>query len=86
MRFIKISIILIVLSIVSFIGCSSDDSYVPNTYIINALESREVPSNANVVANSEGSKIKITRDIESDSQNIYVISGSVKVTEIGDAN
>lgn len=52
------------------------------SYIIYALENGDIPSTATMLAQSEGTKVKITRDVESDMMNVYVFTGSVLITEV----
>ena len=52
------------------------------TYIINTLENKDIPLNASMLAQTKETKVKITRNIESEVMNIYVLIGSVVVTEV----
>jgi len=53
-----------------------------NTYTINAGENRDVPMDAEVVSvSTEDAQVNLTRDVEAETTNVYVISGSVEVTE-----
>ena len=84
MKTILKSLILIALAMSSFTACSSGGSNNDDTniYTINALENKDIPSTASLLAQTEDTKVKITRDVESDMMNVYVLSGSVEVTEI----
>ena len=78
--------ILIAVAMSTFTACtdSSSSNTKANTgssYLINATESRDVPLDTELLAQSEETKVKITRDIEADMMNVYVIIGSVEVTE-----
>ena len=94
MQYINKKNILIALAISIFTGCQSnsnnthsqnevhlDENSTNKSYIINSLENKDISITASVVAQSEDTKVKITRDIESDMMNLYVISGSVAVQE-----
>ena len=86
MKIITAIFILLVLALIPFTACS--DSSVDNvdtdtnSYTINATENKDVPLGAEMVSSStEKAQVKLTRDIEADIVNVYVISGSVKVTD-----
>jgi hypothetical protein len=86
MKAITTLLILIALVMSSFTGCSSSsdsDTDADSTikYLINTLENKDIPSDASLVAQSENTKIKISRDVESDTMNVYVLKGSVEVIE-----
>ena len=55
---------------------------ITKSYIINTLENKDIPSTASMLAQSSDTKVKITRDVESEMMNVYVISGSVEVSEV----
>ena len=88
-------VVFLALAIISFIGCgdgddSSNDGSETSvevvkptavTYIINVTEDRDIPTTANMLARTTETKVKITRDIESTTMNVLVLSGSVEVTE-----
>ena len=59
-----------------------EDINISTSYILNSLANRDIPSTASLIAQTEDTKVKITRDVESDMMNVYVLSGSVKVTEL----
>lgn len=59
-----------------------EDINISTSYILNSLANRDIPSTASLLAQTEDTKVKITRDVESDMMNVYVLSGSVKVTEL----
>ena len=72
-----------------FNGCSDSNSNTPdeelntNTYIINETENKDIPITAEFKSiSTEQAEVKLTRDVEADSVNVYVIKGSVEVTEI----
>jgi hypothetical protein len=73
-------------SIFSACSSSSDDTTEntqTNTYIINETENRDIPIDAQFKSISiDQAKVKLTRDIEKKVVNIYVIKGSVEVTEV----
>ena len=78
--------LLIALAISMFTACSDSSSNSEesglNTYIINAGENRDVPTDAEIVSvSSEDAQVKLTRDVEADTTNVHVISGSVEVTQ-----
>lgn len=82
--------VLIAITMSTFTACSSSSSSSDDTkidtkssYIINETENRDIPLDAEMLAQSEGTKVKITRNVESDTaMNVHVIEGSVEVTEI----
>ena len=59
-----------------------EDTNATNIFIINALENKDILSTASLLAQSEDTKVKISRDVESDMMNVSVLSGSVEVTEL----
>lgn len=80
--------LLIALAISIFSACSSSssdtttDAVSSNSYIINATENRDVPLDAEILSvSTEQAQVKLTRDVEAEIVNVYVISGSVEVTE-----
>jgi len=79
--------LLIALVMGTFTACSDSDSNNTDTdntykYIINATENRDVPLDAQILSvSTEEAQVKLTRDVEADSVNVYVIRGSVEVTE-----
>ena len=84
--------ILIALAIGTFTACSDSSNSTPieseipaptsNSYIINETENRDVPLDAQVVSvSTQEAQVKLTRDVEAEVVNVYVISGSVEVTE-----
>ena len=94
MQYINKKNILIALAISIFTGCGNnsnnthtqdeiflEDNATNKSYIINSLENKDIPITANILVQSQDTKVKITRDIESDMMNLYVISGSVAVQE-----
>jgi uncharacterized protein YcfL len=86
MKAITTLLILIALVMSSFTGCSSSsdsDTDADSTikYLINTLENKDIPSDASLVAQSEGTKVEISRNVESDTMNVYVLKGSVEVIE-----
>lgn len=92
MKTIIMSLTLIALAMSSFTGCSKnsyDDANATlpgatptaKTYLINALENKDIPSNASMLAQTKDTKVKITRNVESDIMNVYVLNGRVMVTE-----
>ncbi len=79
MKTITKLIILIALAMSTFTACSNNDTDTKTKYIINTLENKDIPFDAAMLAQSEDTKVKITRDVESEMMNVYVISGSVEV-------
>ncbi len=89
MKTIIKSLILIALAMSSFIACSSsngetivEDTNTTSKFIINTLENKDISLDASLLAQTKDTKVKITRDVESDIMNVYVIRGSVEVTQI----
>jgi len=82
-----LKLIFIVLGIITFTACSDSengsDSLVGSTsYRINMTENRDVPIDALIVSiGDEEAQVRLTRDVEQETLNVYVISGSVRVTE-----
>jgi len=91
MRINKIIVpVLVAIATSTFIGCNGSNSndikieedeqnITTKSYIINKSENRDIPIDANMLAQTQDTKIKITRDIEKDTMNVYVIEGSVEV-------
>lgn len=82
-----ITSLLIALAISFLNACSGDgDSNLDlqsNSYIINQGENRDIPIDAQILSvSTQDAQVKLTRDVESNITNIYVISGSVEVTEL----
>ena len=79
--------LLIALAMGTFIGCSDSNNNTTedtntNSYIINETENRDVPLDAQILSiSTEQAQVKLTRDVEANEVNVYVISGSVEVTE-----
>ena len=73
--------ILLAISMSFFTACSDSSSVDDGSYVIGALEDRDVPIDAQLLAQSTDTEVTIKRDVESDTMNVYVISGSVKVTD-----
>ena len=51
------------------------------SYTLNSSENKDIPITSKLLAQSEETKVKIIRDVESETMNIEVITGSVEVTE-----
>ncbi len=78
--------VLMALAISTFTACSSSNQDATNlntkTYIINATENKDIPIDAQMKSvSTEQAKVKLTRDVEANVTNVYVITGSVEVTE-----
>lgn len=79
-------LILIALAMSSFTACSDSSNKageaVSKSYIINTLENKDIPIDSNLLAQTQDTRVKITRDVESEMMNVYVIKGSVEVSEV----
>ncbi len=88
MKILKIlTPLLIALAMSTFTACSSGGSETNGTetksYIINATENKDIPLDAQIKSvSTQDAKVKLTRNVEANLTNVYVISGSVEVTEI----
>ena len=83
MKTIKIFLLLLIaLAMGIFTACSDTDSNNAHIYTINATENRDIPLDSEIVSiSTQEAQIKLTRDVEANIVNVYVISGSVEVTE-----
>jgi len=77
-------LIAIVLSMLT--ACSSSNETTTketvNSYIINEGENKDIPIDSQIKSiSTQQAQVKLTRDVEADITNVYVISGSVEVSE-----
>ena len=80
MKYIKS--IAIIFSVMLLVSCSDESSFSDTgKYMIEEAQSMDVPATASLLSQTTDTKVKITRDVESESMNVYVISGSVEVSE-----
>ena len=85
-RYILVLLVALVVNI--FSGCSSSSSenttedLNTKTYIINETQNKDIPITAQFKsASTDQAEVKLTRDVEQEIVNVYVIKGSVEVTE-----
>jgi hypothetical protein len=76
--------VLMALTISTFTACGDSDTKLQTTssYKIYKSENKNVPLDAEMVALSADTEVKITRNLDSsDSMNVHVIQGAVEVTK-----